>query len=157
MPPPHYLKGLLHCGVCGRRLSIQHSKGRYVYFFCLGRKNDPLGTCREPYLVADDLEAQVEDLYRRIQLPESWAERLREEMAAEIEERQTADTAQGQLLTSQLGKAENERRKLLDAYYGGASTCRRSRPSRPGSARPSTPPRSGWPISMPTWAASRRF
>ena len=24
---PHYLKGLLHCGVCGRRLSIQHSKG----------------------------------------------------------------------------------------------------------------------------------
>ena len=101
-------------------LSIQHSKGRYVYFFCLGQKNDPLGTCREPYIAADDLEAQVEDLYRRIQLPESWAERLREEIAAEITERQAADAAQRVLLTGQLAKAEGERRKLLDAYYGGA-------------------------------------
>ncbi|MDA8283976.1 MAG: recombinase zinc beta ribbon domain-containing protein [Actinomycetota bacterium] len=117
---PHYLKGLLYCGVCGRRLSIQHSKGRNTYFFCLGQKNDLAGTCREPYVVADDLEAQVEHLYRRIQLPESWAERLREEMAAEIEERQASDVAQRALLTSQLAKAENERRKLLDAYYGGA-------------------------------------
>jgi DNA invertase Pin-like site-specific DNA recombinase len=89
---PHYLKGLLHCGVCSR----------------------------EPYAAADDLEAQVEDLYRRIQLPESWAERLREEMAAEITERQQSDAAQRELLSRQLAKAEGERRKLLDAYYGGA-------------------------------------
>ncbi len=117
---PHYLKGLLHCGVCGWRLFIQHSKGRYTYFFCLGQKNDPLGTCREPYIAADDLEAQVEDLYRRIQLPESWAESLREEMVAEIAERQSADAAQRALLTGQLAKGEGKRRKLLDAYYGGA-------------------------------------
>jgi site-specific DNA recombinase len=117
---PHYLKGLLHCGVCGRRLSIQHSKGAYTYFFCLGRKNDPTGTCRERYVAADDLEAQVEDLYARIQLPVSWAERLREEMAAEVIERQAADAAQRELLTRRLAKAETRRRKLLDAYYAGA-------------------------------------
>ena len=111
---PHYLKGLLHCGVCGRRLSIQHSKGRYVYFFGLGQKNDPLGTCREPYIAADDLETEVEDLYQRIQLPESWAERLREKMAAEITERHAADAAQRVLLTGQLAKAEGER--WGDAY-----------------------------------------
>lgn len=142
--------------MCGRRLSIQHSKGRYTYFFCLGQKNDPLGPCREPYVAADDLEAQIEDLYRRIQLPESWAERLREEMAAEIKERQASDAAQRELLTGQLAKAEGERRKLLDAYYGGAIDVRRSRPSRPGSARPSITPRTGWPTSTPTWASSRR-
>jgi len=112
---PHYLKNLLHCGVCGRCLSIQHSRGRYTYFFCLGQKNDPAGTCREPYVAADDLEAQVEDLYRRIQLPESWAERLREGMAVEIEERQSANTARRALLTGRLAKAENERRKLFNA------------------------------------------
>jgi len=117
---PHYLKGLLHCGVCGRRLSIQHSKGRYTYFFCLGQKNDPQGTCRERYVAADDLEAQVEDLYQRIELPASWAERLREDMAAEIVERQRADAAQRELLTRRLAKAESQRRKLLDAYYAGA-------------------------------------
>jgi site-specific DNA recombinase len=117
---PHYLKGLLHCGVCGRRLSIQHSKGRYTYFFCLGQKNDPTGTCRERYVAAEDLEAQVEVLYQRIQLPASWAERLREEMGAEIVERQRADAAQRELLTRRLARAEAQRRKLLDAYYVGA-------------------------------------
>ena len=40
--------------------------------------------------------------------------------AAEIEERQASDVAQSQLLTDRLAKAESERRKLLDAYYGGA-------------------------------------
>jgi site-specific DNA recombinase len=117
---PHYLKGVLHCGVCGRRLSIQHSKGRYTYFFCLGQKNDPAGTCRERYIAADDLEAQVEQLYSAIQLPASWAERLREELDAEVIARQRADAAQCELLTRRVAKAEAERRKLLDAYYRGA-------------------------------------
>ena len=74
----------------GRRLSIQNSKGHYTYFFCLGQKNDPAGTCREPCVPADDLEAQVEELCSRIWLPESSAERLREEMDAELVERQPA-------------------------------------------------------------------
>jgi len=148
---PHYLKGLLHCGVCGP--SIQHSTGRYV-FFCLGRKSDRLGTCREPCLAADDLEAQVEDLYRRIQLPESWAEGPREEMAAEIDEHQTADTAQRNLLTSQLGKAEHERRKRFDAY-GGAIDVPTLKTERTGSARSSTPT-TGSPTSTPSGASSRR-
>ena len=34
----HYLKGLLVCGVCGRRLSIQYSKGSYTYFYCNPRE-----------------------------------------------------------------------------------------------------------------------
>lgn len=117
---PHYLKGLLYCGVCGRRLSIQRSKGRYTYFFCLGQKNDPATTCRERYVAAGDLEAQVEALYTSIQLPGSWAERLREELDAEVIERQRADAAERELLTRRVAKAETERRKLLDAYYGGA-------------------------------------
>ena len=117
---PHYLKGVLHCGVCGRHLSIQHSKGRYTYFFCLGQKIDPQGTCRERCIAADDLEDQVEQLYASIQLPASWAERLSEELAAEVIERQRADVTQRELLTRRVAKAETARRKLLDAYYGGA-------------------------------------
>jgi DNA invertase Pin-like site-specific DNA recombinase len=38
----HYLKGLLHCGECGRRLSLTLAKGRYLYFYCLGQR----GTAR---------------------------------------------------------------------------------------------------------------
>lgn len=34
----HYLKGLLHCGECGRRLSLTLAKGTYLYFYCLGQR-----------------------------------------------------------------------------------------------------------------------
>ena len=52
---------------------------------------------------------------------ESYAtERLREEMRAEVVERERADAVQRELLTHRLDKAEGKRRKLLDAYYGGA-------------------------------------
>ena len=59
----HYLKGLL---ACGRRLSVRFSKGTYTYFYCLGQKDRRNGTdCRERYVAADQLEAEVEDLYGR--------------------------------------------------------------------------------------------
>jgi DNA invertase Pin-like site-specific DNA recombinase len=116
----HYLKGTLFCGVCGRGLSVQLSKGRYEYLYCLGQKNrNPTG-CREPYVAAGDLEAQVEQLYERIQLPKSWLTRVREELEAEITSRQHRNASEREFLTRKLTKAETERRKLLDAYYAGA-------------------------------------
>ncbi len=118
---PHYLKGLLHCGVCGRRLSVQVSKkGAYTYFFCLGRKNDPAGTCREPYVPADRIETQLITLYQQLQVPASWLDQLHEEMAAEVATRQEHDRRQREHLTRQLADAENQRRKILDAYYSNA-------------------------------------
>ena len=81
----HYLKGLLVCGVCGRRLSLQFSKGTYTYSYCLGQKDRRNGTgCRERYVAADQLEAEVEDLYGRIEVPTDWAEGLRQAIAAEV-------------------------------------------------------------------------
>ena len=81
----HYLKGLLTCGVCGRRLSIQRSKGAYTYFYCLGQKDRRNGTgCREHYVAADQLEAEVADLYGRIEIPKEWADGLTAAIAAEV-------------------------------------------------------------------------
>ena len=76
--------------------------------------------CQEPYIPAGDLEAQVEQLYERIQLPKSWLKRLREELEAEITARQHRNAAERELLTRKLAKADTERRKLLDAYYANA-------------------------------------
>ena len=117
---PHYLKGPLHCGVCGRRLSVQHSKGRYTYFFCLGQKADPAGTCREPYVPADRLETELERHYQRIQLPAAWLDRLRDDMHAEAAARHDHDAAQRAVLNRQLNRAQTQLRKLLDAYYTDA-------------------------------------
>jgi DNA invertase Pin-like site-specific DNA recombinase len=117
----HYLKGLLVCGVCGRRLSIQYSKGTYTYFYCLGQKDRRNGTgCQERYVAADQLEAEVEDLYGRIEVPDDWAEGLREAVAAEVATRHEDTTAERDLLATQHERLESERYKLMEAYYANA-------------------------------------
>ena len=117
----HYLKGVLVCGVCGRRLSIQHSKGTYTYFYCLGQKDRRNGTgCQERYVAADQLEAEVEDLYARIEVPDDWAEGLREAIATEVATHHEDNTAERELLAHRREHAEAERFKLMEAYYANA-------------------------------------
>jgi len=116
----HYLKGLLHCGECGRRLSLTLAKGTYLYFYCLGQRGTARTGCRQPYVLACDAEALVEDLYRRIQLPPSWVERLTEELEAEIVERQAEASERRVVLTRTLARLAEERGKLLQAFYANA-------------------------------------
>jgi site-specific DNA recombinase len=117
----HYLKGLLACGVCGRRLSIQRSKGTYTYFYCLGQKDRRKGTgCQERYVAADQLEAEIEDLYGRIQVPTEWAEGLKEAVATEVANHSEDSQAERELLAHKHKRAETERFKLMEAYYANA-------------------------------------
>jgi hypothetical protein len=112
---------LLVCGVCGRRLSIQHSKGIYTYFYCLGQKDRRNGTgCQERYVAADQLEAEVEDLYQRIEVPDDWAEGLEAVIAAEVATHHEDTTSERELLAPRRQHAEAERYKLMDAYYANA-------------------------------------
>jgi hypothetical protein len=117
----HYLKGLLVCGVCSRKLSIQRSKGTYVYFYCLGQKDRRNGTgCQESYVAADQLEAEVESLYERIQVPKGWADGLKQAVAAEVAAHHRDTTAERAILAKQRDRAEAERYKLMEAYYANA-------------------------------------
>jgi hypothetical protein len=116
----HYLKGLLHCGECCRRLSLTLAKGKYLYFFCLGQRGTSRTGCRQPYILAGDAEALVEDLYGRIQLPPSWVSRITEELEAEIVERQAEALERRVVLRRTLAKAAHERGKLLQAFYANA-------------------------------------
>ena len=113
----HYLKGLLFCGECGRRLSLTLAKGRYLYFYCLGQRGAARTGCRQPYILAGDAETIVEDLYRQIQLPPSWVSRLTEELEAEIVERQADASERRVVLTKIVAKLADERGKLMQAFY----------------------------------------
>ena len=107
--------------MCGRRLSIQCSKGTYTYFYCLGQKDRRNGTgCQERYVAADQLEAEIEDLYGRIEVPADWAEGIREAIAAEVATHHNDTTAERELLTHRREHAEAERFKLMEAYYANA-------------------------------------
>lgn len=62
----------------------------------------------------------MEDLYRQVQLPPSWAIRLTEELEAEIVERQAESSERRIVLTKTLVKLADERGKLLQAFYANA-------------------------------------
>ncbi len=101
-------------------MSLTLAKGKYLYFYCLGQRGAARTGCRQPYILAGDAEALVEDLYRRIQLPASWVSRLTEEMEAEIVERQAEASERRVVLTKSLAKLADERGKLLQAFYANA-------------------------------------
>jgi hypothetical protein len=107
---------------CGRRLSLQRSKGgKYVYFFCLGQKSRRAPTgCTQAYVEVGKLEQAMERLYEQIQLPAKEADRLRADVEAEIIAGQDRNAAEREFLSYQVAKLATERRKLLDAYYVGA-------------------------------------
>jgi site-specific DNA recombinase len=117
----HHLKGLLVCGVCGRKLSLQRSKGKYLYFFCLGQKDRRnRNGCRERYVSADDLEKQLEELYQLVQLKPKWASKLKSVLIEEINAQFSQNIDEQEFQKKRLERLITEKRKLLDAYYRSA-------------------------------------
>ena len=69
----HYLKGLVWCDRCQRRLIITPGKSKtgvtYFYYICRGRQDR---SCDLPYLSVADVEDAIERFYINIQLSEEF-------------------------------------------------------------------------------------
>ncbi len=116
----HPLKGLLFCGVCKRRMSLQVAKGQ-LYFFCLGRRDARKPSdCREPFVLAEKLDADMEALWEKVQLPADMAVELIDGMEQELVGREDRNAAERDFQTRRLARLEQKRRKIIDAYYAGA-------------------------------------
>jgi site-specific DNA recombinase len=117
----HYLKGSLYCGHCGSRMSLIQAKGnggRYPYFFCIGRMK---GTgCRQPYVPVDLIEAAVEDAYGDVAIEHEQADLVREKLEVALAGMHEQAAAQAARQRCRLVKVNEEREKLLHAYYAGA-------------------------------------
>jgi DNA invertase Pin-like site-specific DNA recombinase len=117
----HYLKGVLFCGACGRRLSIQVSNRRYHYFFCLGARDRQRPTgCTARFMPTEVLEQGVERLYDRLQLRPAVAGELSAALDKEVAERSARSQHDSERYRQRLTMLDDQRRKLLEAYYAGA-------------------------------------
>nr|NIM47524.1 recombinase family protein [Candidatus Aenigmarchaeota archaeon] len=115
---PHYLRGTVFCGECGSRMSSQIAKKRYLYFYCLGQKRN--NGCKNPYILATNLERSIELLYKNIQLPKELAEKTIEKIKKEITERESSSIKDKERFKRNLTKLNNQRYKLMEAYYNEA-------------------------------------
>jgi len=121
----HYLKGSIYCGRCheeGRqsRLVVTRAVGRrggeYFYFFCPARRDHP---CTLPYLDTDRVEDAIIDYYRTIQFAPDFAARVRQCMAAALDDRERSTRLLDKQLRAQVAKLERQEEHLLDLAADG--------------------------------------
>ena len=115
---PHYLKGSIYCGACGSRLCFDQKINRhgstYQYFFCVGR-HQKRTDCVRRYVSVDEIDAQVEQKWRHVQLHPKYAELLRTILAQDLEEQREGAEHTKRVAGRKRQNLEAQRQKLLDA------------------------------------------
>ena len=120
----HYLKGILACGYCRRRLGLGWSSSKtgvkYPYFFCLGRRARNSNGCTLPYLPMEQVEAKIEEYWTRVSIGSEQIESIRVGVIDLI--RLAAEHHQGELDSQRLRleRLDSEEQKLLAAHYADA-------------------------------------
>ena len=117
----HYLAGSLYCARCGKRLAFTKSTGRhggkYDYFFCTNRRE---GVCDQSYLGVPFIEEQIEDLYRRVKLPDDLVESICTQIKVDLDAEQADLDKQARKHRGKLKAHKDAHKRLLDAYLDGA-------------------------------------
>ena len=115
----HYLKSTVFCAECGSRLTLTNAKGRYLYFFCLGRQKRRTN-CTLPYLPAAEVETAVERYYTTVRLPEDLQETIRAGLRVELEQQRRQAEPEIAYARTRVTELEQERRRLARGVITGA-------------------------------------
>jgi hypothetical protein len=116
---PHYLKGTTFCSECGYRLCITNAKGRYMYYYCLGRQSRR-STCRRPYMSVEQVEQAVERYYAVVVIPEAMAEVIRTGLRIELDHQHARAQPEIDYAARSVTELEAERRRLARGVVNGS-------------------------------------
>ena len=111
----HYLRGSLYCASCGSRLSSMVAKGRFPYFFCIGRMQRRTN-CQEPYVPVERLERNVEEIYGRIRLSEDGRRAIAARLDRELADQSVGGAREVARYARRIAQLQAQREKLLQAY-----------------------------------------
>ena len=117
-----FLKSTVVCGRCGSRLLVQNTKNGkgvlYPYFICARRQR--LHDCPFRAVLIDVVEAQMQEVYRRLYVSETDRQEIERYLLAELARIEGEKDRNVRSLTVRRTNLEDERRRLLQAHYGGA-------------------------------------
>ena len=118
----HSLKSTVVCGQCGSRLLVQNTKNGkgvlYPYFICARRQR--LHDCSFKAVLIEVVEAQMQEVYRRLHVSEADRQEIERYLLAELARIEGEKDRNVRSLTVRRTNLEDERRRLLQAHYGGA-------------------------------------
>lgn len=112
----HYLKALLWCARCRKRLIVQRARsrrgGEYYYWFCRGRQD---GVCDLPYIPVEVLEDAVVAYYGdALSVPQSWLDQLQAGLDAAVTNNTDLDDALRAEFTKRLAVLDQREDYFLD-------------------------------------------
>ena len=118
----HFLKSTVVCGQCGSRLLVQNTKNGkgvlYPYFICARRQR--LHDCSFKAVLIEVVEAQMQEVYRRLYVSEADRQEIERYLLAELARIEGEKDRSVRSLTVRRTNLEDERRRLLQAHYAGA-------------------------------------
>ncbi len=133
----YLLSRLARCHDCGLGLTSQTSKGKgrkgaqTPYYYCPSKRRSMDCSTDGQFAPADEIDAQVTALIRRLRLPDDWRERLAE-LAGHREERENVDGKRSYL--------KGKLRRLRAPVPGGRHQQGRVRPGQARAAGPTGRP-----------------
>lgn len=117
----HFLRGFLYCAECGGRLLYSQNTGNggtYAYWFCTNRAvRKRKKTCHTGHYSVEQVERAVERLYKRLQISDADAQRIRDDVAAELEERHQIIHREAAKHRKRIEKITAHQAKLAQLFY----------------------------------------
>ena len=119
----HYLKGMLHCGMCGEPLAFERTRNRtgtqYDYFYCLGRQRAKNG-CTFRATQAHLLEAKVVEHWATVHRSDEETATIRKLVVDHIDVMLPRRDATREAAARTLLTLTQQSQKLLEAHYADA-------------------------------------
>jgi site-specific DNA recombinase len=112
-----YLRGTLYCRECKGRLffvRVRGNGGEYDYFVCSGRQK---GTCKQGWHRVEQVEAEIERYYAKIQLTDRQRERVARRVRADLDKLTGVANIEIARAQRTISRLEGEEDKLLERYY----------------------------------------
>ncbi len=153
----HYLKGVVFCDRCHRRLMIMRGKSKsgvlYFYYICRGREDH---TCDLPYLKVADVETAVLQHYAHIQIPKDLQTLLVTKMDKAATDGRTTTKQLHTQLTKRLRLLDTQEDRFLDLVGDPDWPKEKTPPGCVPSAKRGSPSRTGLMRAKASWRSAVR-
>jgi site-specific DNA recombinase len=97
---------------------LRRARGKYEYFYCLGRHKRTTN-CMMPYFPVAEVEAAIECYYRSMRLAPAYVEKVREDVRAELDTQRERAQPELEQARSRVQELEQERRRVARGVVTG--------------------------------------
>ena len=114
------LRGLAFCGECGSRITGEdHPEKGKRYYRCQKSQKGKKMECRQRMISESDLDNQFTELFKMVQLPDSFVEKLRNKIRAIFEKENAIYEKSRKSLLCQIENIKNRQKVLLEKLLDG--------------------------------------